>query len=450
MMRRQIWRKASVAVGAMSVTAALVAGCSASPSTSSGSASTAASCAPSKGKVVLQYWNWVPGMDKVISLWNKSHPNIQVEMKNIANNSNQQITNALKAGQQPELAQVGYDELPNYREQNALEDVSACTAAVAAAKDFVPWTWSQATFNGQGIYAFPQDTGPQAMFYRADLFEKYHIPVPTTWAQYAQDALTLKRDDPKLDITFFDPSNGQAFEGLLWQADASMYSYTNGKWQVSLDSANAKQVADYWQKLINEKVVRTDLTNSSTAMYNAYANGQLATMISASWGYSLLRDNVPSQSGDWRVAPLPSWTAGTASSGDWGGSTVAFLKGDKDLYEAVEFNLWLETNPQALALENSLGGLYPASTAGQSLPQLTQGVAYYGGQKIFDVFKQAASQINTSWTWGPTQDAADTSLQNALIASVNGNGTLSGALAQAQTATINTMQGQAIPVEAAK
>jgi multiple sugar transport system substrate-binding protein len=173
-------------------------------------------------------------------------------------------------------------------------------------------------------------------------------------------------------------------------------------------------------------------------------------MISAAWGYSLLRDNVPSQSGEWRVAPLPSWTAGTASSGDWGGSTVAFLKGDKDLYEAVEFNLWLETNPQALALENSLGGLYPASTAGQSMPQLSQGVAYYGGQKIFDVFKQAASQINTSWTWGPTQDAADTSLQNALIAAVNGSGTLSGALTQAQTATINTMQSQAIPVEAAK
>ena len=229
-----------------------------------------------------------------------------------------------------------------------------------------------------------------------------------------------------------------------------MYSYTDGKWQVSVDSAKATQVADYWQKLIDEKVVRTDLTNSSTAMYNAYAKGQLATMISAAWGYSLLRDNVPSQSGDWRVAPLPTWTAGTPSSGDWGGSTVAFLKGDKDLYEAVEFNLWLETNPQALALENSLGGLYPASTAGQSMPQLSQGVAYYGGQKIFDVFKAAASQINTSWTWGPTQDAADTSLQNALIASVNGSGTLSDALAQAQAATINTMQSQAIPVEAAK
>lgn len=450
MTRRQIWRKASVAVGAMSVTALLVAGCSASPSASSGSASTAASCAPAKGKVVLQYWNWVPGMQQVIDLWNKSHPNVQVEMKNIANNSNQQITDALKAGTQPELAQVGYDELSNYREQNALEDVSACTAAVAASKDFVPWTWSQVSFNGQGIYAFPQDIGPQAMFYNATLFKKYNIAVPTTWAQYAQDALTLKKDDPKVDITFFDPSNGQAFEGLLWQADASMYSYTNGKWQVSLDSANAKQVADYWQNLINEKVVRTDLTNSSTAMYNAYASGQLATMISAAWGYSLLRDNVPSQSGDWRVAPLPSWTAGTASSGDWGGSTVAFLKGDKDLYEAVEFNLWLETNPQALALENSLGGLYPASTAGQSMPQLSQGVPYYGGQKVFDVFKAAASQINTSWTWGPTQDAADTSLQNALIAAVNGSGTLSDALTQAQAATINTMQSQAIPVEAAK
>src|ERR1700748_549559 len=153
MTRRKTWRRASVAVGAMSATALLAGDCSASPSASHGSAASAASCPPATGKVVLQYWNWVPGMQQVIDLWNKSHPNVQVEMKNIANNSNQQITDALKAGTQPELAQVGYDELSNYREENALEDVSACTAAVEASKDFVPWTWSQVSFDGEGIYA---------------------------------------------------------------------------------------------------------------------------------------------------------------------------------------------------------------------------------------------------------------------------------------------------------
>ena len=92
-----------------------------------GRARSAASCEPAKGKVTLQYWNTVPGMDKVVALWNKKNPNIQVETKNISNDQYGTIGNALKAGKAPDLAQVGYDELPNLRTQNAFVDASACS-----------------------------------------------------------------------------------------------------------------------------------------------------------------------------------------------------------------------------------------------------------------------------------------------------------------------------------
>lgn len=88
---------------------ALLAGCS-SPTPSD--KASAASCAPAKGKVTLQYWNTVPGMDQVVALWNKKNPDIQVQSKNISNDQYGTIGNALKAGKAPDLAQVGYDELP--------------------------------------------------------------------------------------------------------------------------------------------------------------------------------------------------------------------------------------------------------------------------------------------------------------------------------------------------
>jgi multiple sugar transport system substrate-binding protein len=436
-------RLAGVAIAA-ATSAALLTACSSSAPSNAASSS---SCAPATGKVTLQYWNTVPGMDQVVALWNKENPNIQVQTKNISNDQYGTIGNALKAGTAPDLAQVGYDELPDLRTQGAFVDASACAAAVAAKSKFVPWTWSQASFGGTGVFAMPQDTGPMALFVRSDIFQKYGLQPPKTWDEYATDAQKLHAANPNLSITFFDPNNAEWFNGLLWQAKSDMYNYAGNEWHVSVDNAQSKQVADYWQKLIDAKLVRTDLSNTTPPMYAAYEQNDVASYIGAAWSYSMFRDNLPDQSGKWTVVPLPTWGSDTAS-GDWGGSTVAFMKGSQHLYESVKFNTWLNTDPQALALENKLGGLYPAATAGLQLPALSQGVAYYGNQKIFDVFADSSKNIDTSFAWGPTQKAVNLSLQDAMAKATAGNGTLAGALSTAQSTALTSMKQQAIPAAA--
>ncbi|MFD5625782.1 ABC transporter substrate-binding protein [Streptomyces sp. NPDC127072] len=424
----------------------VLAGCSSSDPSDK---SSAASCEPAKGKVTLQYWNTVPGMDDVVALWNKKNPDIQVETKNISNDQYGTLGNALKADKAPDLAQVGYDQLPNLRTQNAFVDASGCADATAAKSKFVPWTWSQTSFAGTGVFALPQDTGPMALYVRSDLFKKYDVAVPKTWDEYAAAAEKLNKADPDLDITFFDPNNAEWFNGLIWQNNAKMYSYSGDKWHVTVESDQSKQVADYWQKLIADKVVRTDLANGSTQMYAAYQKDQIASYVGAAWGYSMFRDNLPKQAGKWSIVPMPTWGANGAS-GDWGGSTVAFMKGSEHLYESVKFNTWLNTDPEALALENKLGGLYPAANAGLQLPALSEGVPYYNNEKIFDVFAESSKNIDTSFAWGPTQKTVNLALQDAMAKAAAGDGTLTDALAAAQAAALKSMKDQAIPVTAGK
>jgi multiple sugar transport system substrate-binding protein len=425
---------------------AVLAGCSSSGPSDKASAP---SCTPAKGKVTLQYWNTVPGMDKVVALWNKKNPNIQVETKNISNDQYGILGNALKAGKAPDLSQVGYDELPNLRTQNAFVDASACSAATAAKSKFVPWTWSQTSFAGTGVFALPQDTGPMALFVRSDIFKKHGIAIPKTWDEYAAAAEKLHKANPSLTITFFDPNNAEWFNGLLWQNSAEMYSYSGDKWHVTVASDQSKQVAEYWQKLISDKAVRTDLANGSTQMYAAYQKDQIASYVGAAWGYSMFRDNLPKQAGKWSVVPMPTW-GGNGASGDWGGSTVAFMKGSKHLYESVKFNTWLNSDPEALALENKLGGLYPAAKAGLQLPALSKGVPYYNNEKIFDVFADSSTKIDTGFTWGPTQKTVNLALQDAMAKAAAGDGTLDAALAKAQAAALKSMKDQAIPATAGK
>ena len=437
-----------IRLGAVAVAAsvAVLAGCSSSsPSTKT----SAAACAPAKGKVTLQYWNTVPGMDKVVALWNKKNPNIQVETKNISNDQYGTLSNALKAGKAPDLSQVGYDELPNLRTHNAFVDASGCSAATAAKSKFVPWTWSQTSFGNTGVFALPQDTGPMALYVRSDIFKKHGIAIPKTWDEYAAAAAKLHKADSSLDITFFDPNNAEWFNGLLWQNNSQMYSYSGDKWQVTVASEQSKQVADYWQKLIAGKLVRTDLANGSTQMYAAYQKDQIASYVGAAWGYSMFRDNLPKQAGKWTIVPMPTWGSDGAS-GDWGGSTVAFMKGSKHLYESVKFNTWLNTDPEALALENQLGGLYPAANAGLQLPALSKGVPYYNNEKIFDVFADSSKKINTSFAWGPTQKTVNLALQDSMAKAAAGDGTLYDALTTAQAAALKSMKDQAIPAAAGK
>ncbi|MGW7255192.1 ABC transporter substrate-binding protein [Streptomyces sp. NPDC054834] len=425
---------------------AVLAGCS---SPASSDKASAPACSPAKGKVTLQYWNTVPGMDKVVALWNKQNPNIQVQTKNISNDQYGILGNALKAGKAPDLAQVGYDELPNLRTQSAFVNASACSAATAAKSKFVPWTWSQTSFGDTGVFALPQDTGPMALFVRSDIFKKHGIAIPKTWDEYAAAAQKLHKSDSGLTITFFDPNNAEWFNGLLWQNSAKMYGYSGDKWHVTVESEQSKQVAEYWQKLISDKLVRTDLANGSTQMYAAYQKNQIASYVGAAWGYSMFRDNLPKQAGKWTVVPMPTWGANGAS-GDWGGSTVAFMKGSKHLYESVKFNTWLNTDPEALKMENELGGLYPAANAGLELPALKQGVPYYDNEKIFDVFADSSKKIDTDFAWGPTQKTVNLALQDAMAKAAAGDGTLDDALSKAQATARKSMKDQAIPAAAGK
>jgi multiple sugar transport system substrate-binding protein len=147
----------------------------------------AAECKKSTGNVNLDFWSWVPGVEKAVEKWNADNPNIQVKVKETpAGNAGtyQNMFNALKAGNAPDLAQIEFDSLPSFRLQDGLTDIAPCGAGDAQGQ-FIDWTWQQVSFGEEAAYAVPQDTGPMAMYYRKDLFEKYGIEVPKTWEEYA-------------------------------------------------------------------------------------------------------------------------------------------------------------------------------------------------------------------------------------------------------------------------
>jgi len=437
-------KKRAVAVALLAAASVALTGCSAS-TTSSDTA--AAACAPSTGKVDLTFTTWVPGMEDAVAVWNKANPDIQVKVQTGPNGNGgtyQNFFNQLKAGNAPDLGQIEYDALPNFRVQDGLTDLASCAGVLDAKKDFVDWTWGQVNFGeDNAVYAIPQDAGPMAMFYRADLFKANNIAIPTTWAEYTAAAEKIRATGGY--ITNFSQSDINQFAGLVWQAGGTWFKNDGTNWTVDLTDPTTAKVAAYWQDLIDRDLVSTN-PPWTDEWNNAYNTGSDWTWNSAAWGANSIASGAPDTAGKWAVAESPQWAAGDKASGNWGGSSTAVFKGSKHPYEAAKFALWLNTSDEALTLLNKSANLYPAAKSGLELPALKAGVDFYGGQAIYDVFAKASAEVSPDFTWGPTMTQTYNDVSDGFKAAVTKKGTLIGALTTGQAATIAAMTAQSIPV----
>ncbi|OAN35588.1 sugar ABC transporter substrate-binding protein [Plantibacter sp. H53] len=433
------------AVAAAVLSAVVLSGCS---STGSEGGSAAASCAPAEGKVDLSFTSWIPGIEEVVDVWNKENPDIQVKVQTGPNGNSgtyQNFFNQLKAGNAPDLGQIEYDALPNFRVQNGLMDLGACEDVMAAKDDFVDWTWGQVSLGeSDSVYAVPQDSGPMAMFYRADLFEQNGIAIPTTWAEYKEAAKKVRATGAY--ITNFSQGDINQFAGFVWQAGGSWFDNDGSDWTVDLTDPASKKVADYWQDLIDEDLVST-VPTWTTEWDNAYNSSAAWTWNSAVWGANSIASGAPDTAGKWAVAKAPQWEAGDSAAGNWGGSSTAVFTGSKHPYEASKFALWLNTSDEALTMLNTSANIYPATKEGLNLPVLKEGVDFYGGQPIYDVFAEASSEVSGDFAWGPTMTQTYNDVSDGFKAAVSGDGTLLDALTKGQSATIDALKAQSIPVK---
>jgi multiple sugar transport system substrate-binding protein len=334
--------------------------------------------------------------------------------------------------------------LPNFEHVGGLVDLSQYGAA-SVQQDFVPWTWAQATQGGD-VYAIPQDTGPMGLFYRSDLFTKYGLTVPTTWAEFLSDAQKVHAAHPSVYITAFPSNDAQWFSGLAWQAGAKWFSISGQTWVDDINDAPSQQVAGFWQQLISDHLVKVE-PDFAAAWYKDLSDGTLLTWPTAVWGENTLITNAASTTGDWRVAPLPNWGS-TQANGNWGGSTTVVFKDSKHPAQAAQFAEWLNTNPASITGLITKGGLYPADLTGQQQPAANSPVTFYGGQNIWSIFAADGKLVNTTFQWGPIMSTTFTQMQDGFGSVSSGSSTLAQVLASTQSQTLSSMQKQGFSVKA--
>ena len=426
-------------------------GTSSSASPSASVLAGGASCSSSATKIT--FWAWVPGISRAVTEFNKTHPSICVTLENPGAGLNEYtpLNNALKAGSgAPDVAEVEFDELPSFIVQKYVVDLAKYGASQYKSK-FTPWAWQEVS-QGRAVYAMPSDAGPAGFYYNSKLLSQYHITPPSTWSQFATDAATMHKDNSKVYLANFSPTDLQWLLTAMAQAGAFPYKYSGGS-SVTVDWAGPAQMkfAQFWQNLVSTHVVSTvnDANNSplpSQQLDNgvtAVANGGLES----AWAPSYFQPDAKKTIGNWKAAPLPQWTAGANVSADWGGSTYPVFTQSAHPAQAAQFSEWLTASQASWNIvktpPSELFPTYLPLLNDPSFKSLTYPVS--GSSQPNQVFTAAAQEIQPV-QWPPFMTQALNQALTTFQPVLSGKQTLQQAFQTFQSQEVSYAKAQGFTV----
>ena len=343
-------KKVIAAVAAVLVAGSLAA-CSSDSGNSAGSSDTS-NCTNKITKTdapVVTLWAWYPNMELVVDNFNEQHDDVQVCWTNAGAGGDEydKFQTAITAGTgAPDVVMVESDRIPTFQIQDALVDISGFGYDDVKA-NYSEGAWKDVSV-GDGVYGAPVDGGPVAMIYRKDIFDKYGITPPTTWAEYEAAAQTVKDAGGPLFGDF--PANQPAYvTALLSQNGTEPFTYdpaNGGEIGINLNDDNAKEVLDYWAGLISKGLVGTQ--DQFTPEYiSGVIGGDYATYLSAAWAPGYLQGAGVGEGADadvWATAPIPQWDPSNPVQVNWGGSAFSVTSQAKDpeLAAKVAFGVYAD------------------------------------------------------------------------------------------------------------
>ncbi|MCZ0980940.1 sugar ABC transporter substrate-binding protein [Streptomyces diastatochromogenes] len=400
------------------------------------------------GPVTITFWGWAKGSKDVVDAFNSSHRDIQVKFEEIPSGTAggyAKISNAVKAGNAPDLVSIEYASLPEFVSSGALQDIGDQFTEADRAK-LLPQSVELTTLGGKS-WAVPFDAAPQAFFYRKDLFAKYGVQPPTTWDDFKKAAEQIKKADAKARIATFFPDDPTTFEAMAWQAGAQWFKAENDTWKVNTTDPATTKVASYWQGLLDADLVHKD-ASFSPEWVGSLKNGTTVGYLGASWGAGVLKGNSPELAGKWAVAPIPTWD-GKPASGMLGGTSFAVTKDSEQKAAAVTFAKWMSTTEAGIKsrIASGTSSAFPADAGLRPVAKKAFDASYYGGQDIYALFEAAGASINPHWAWGPTTGTTNTAIKDQFGKLAKGGPSIADAVRTGHDATVAELTKRGLKVE---
>jgi cellobiose transport system substrate-binding protein len=285
----------------------------------------------------------------------------------------------------PDMAGLNEDVATYFPDADQFWDLNELGAKEVEG-DYLDWKWQRGVTPDGRLIGFPMDTGPTALYYRQDLFDKAGLPTEPddvaaeldTWEKYLQAGEQYKKATGKF---MMDNINRVFTQSVAQQA--TRYMDEQGKF-----IGDGPQIKDAWDLAVQAAQLKlaANVEDWTPDWNAAYSTGAAASFVGAVWMAPPLKEGAANTEGKWRVCRAPG------GAGNNGGSFIAILKASRDPEAAWETIKWVQSPENQIKAYNEIQ-LFPAAKEGLTSQKVLVEEKFFGNQVINEVFGKSASEV---------------------------------------------------------
>jgi cellobiose transport system substrate-binding protein len=346
------------------------------------------------------------------------HPNIKIEATIAATSDDARaaFNTALGAGSGAfDIQAVDVDWMPDMvKNADKLYDLSS----VVQAGNFLPWKAAQGTTPDGKVIGAGTDIGPEAICYRADLFEKAGLPsdreavkellggAGATWDKYFEVGKDFVAKSG--GVAWFD-SSAAIFQGMINQVEKS-YVDPDTNAVIAQDNAEVKALYNQLTAAAVGDKESAGLQQWGEDWNAGFKADKFATMLCPAWIINNIKNAAGTDFVGWDIADVFP-----GGGGNWGGSFLVVPAQSEHAEAAAELAAWL-TAPEQQAAVFAEASNFPSAIAAQAAPAVADKVdAFLNNAPVGKIFASRAAAV----TVVPYKGSAYFDIQNAMVSALN-------------------------------
>ncbi|GAB6936513.1 ABC transporter substrate-binding protein [Isoptericola variabilis] len=355
--------------------------------------------------------------DELLASYTEDHPNVTVKQVTAATSEDARnnLTTKLAAGGEG-LADIEAIEVDWLPELMQYPDLFVDLTDPALDGRWVDWKVQQATTPEGQLLGYGTDIGPEAICYRADLFEKAGLPTDrekvaeflggedATWDDYFEAG---KKFVAKSDSAWFDGAV-PTYQGMVNQLEGAYEDPSTGE---PKDLKTNQDIKDLYDQVLTASVdddLSAGLEQWGDDWTAGFQNNAWATMLCPPWMTASIEQNAGGVEG-WDVADVFP-----GGGGNWGGSFLTVPASGENTDAAKELAAWL-TSPeiQTKAYENA--NTFPSQLDAQASDAVQDSTNdFFNDAPVGPIFSARAQAIEGAPFKGKNYFAIHQAVQNAL------------------------------------
>lgn len=273
---------------------------------------------------------------------------------------------------------------------------------------WLDWKVDAATAESGKLVGYGTDIGPEAVCYRADLFEQGGLPTDRDevaallegdWDTYFEVGQEFTA---ATGIPWFDGAIG-TYNGMVQQLE-NPYEM-DGEPVALEENSDVKAIYD---QLVENADISAGLGQWSEDWTAAFQTDGFATMLCPPWMTGVIEGNAAGVEG-WDIAPVFP-----GGGGNWGGSYLLVPEQTEHPEEAKALAAWLTAPEQQVGAFEAVGAFPSTNEALESDELLAMEDEFFNGAPTGEIFSQQANAIDVQPTYGPNFFVINTIVADAI------------------------------------